>query len=126
MTFKNTPARSAISNFLINSPSPVDAEQIINYLRSKRLHTNKVTVYRYLDALFKGGILDRIDFGEGKYRYEFKKEHHHHLICNKCARVEDVSGEYLSDLESKIRKENGFLIKSHSLEFYGLCKNCQV
>ncbi len=125
MQLKNTPARAAISNFLINSKEPVDALQIINFLHSKKLNTNKVTVYRNLDVLYKNGLLDRFEFGEGKFRYEFKKNHHHHLVCNKCGRVEDVAGEYLTDLESKIRRQNGFLIKSHSLEFYGLCRRCQ-
>lgn len=125
MNFKNTPARAAISNFLMNSSFPVDASQVLTFLRSKKLNTNKVTVYRNLEALYKKGIIDRLEFGEGKFRYEFKKDHHHHLICTKCGRVEDVAGEYLSNLEGKIRDENGFLVQSHSFEFFGICKDCQ-
>ncbi len=125
MNLKNTPARSAIYDFLVRSSSPVDAGQIIKFLRSKNLNTNKVTVYRNLDALFKNGLLERVEFGEGKFRYEFKKNHHHHLICTNCGKIEDISGEYLTVIENKIRKENGFIVKSHSLEFYGLCRNCR-
>jgi len=61
-----------------------------NYLRKKHLETNKVTVYRILDFLFKNQIIERVEFGEGKYRYELKKNHHHHLICTNCGRVQDV------------------------------------
>lgn len=125
MNLKNTPARAAISNFLMNSTFPVDAAQVMEFLHSKNLKTNKVTVYRNLEALYKKGIIDRFEFGEGKFRYELKKEHHHHLICNNCGAVEDVPGEYLSTLESKIKSRNDFLIKSHLLEFFGICKNCQ-
>ena len=125
MVLRSTPARRAISDFLEKSLSPVDAEQIIEFLRSKSLKTNKATVYRNLENLYRNGFLERLEFGEGKFRYEIKKNHHHHLICTDCGRVEEVSGEYLLDLEDKIRRENGFLIKNHSLEFFGLCKDCQ-
>lgn len=125
MNFKNTPARSAISNFLINSSLPVTAEEIINFLRSKKLHTNKVTVYRNLDVLYKNGLLDRLEFGEGKFRYELKKKHHHHLVCAKCSKIEDISEDFTLDFEDKIRKKSGFLVKNHALEFFGICKNCQ-
>ncbi len=122
---RKTPARTAIFEYLERAKTPVDVSDILEYLRSKNLKTNKVTVYRNLESLYNKGFLEKFEFGEGKSRYEVKKEHHHHLICTNCGRVEDVSGEYLKDLETNIKKENGFLVKSHSLEFFGLCKNCQ-
>lgn len=125
MNLKNTPARSAISDFLIRSLSPVDVEEIINYLRTKKLNTNKVTVYRNLNSLYRSGLLDRLEFGEGKYRYEFKRNHHHHLICTRCSSVEEVEGEVFQDMENKLYNDKHFLVKSHALEFFGLCKNCQ-
>ena len=125
MNFKNTPARAAISNFLMNSPSPLDAEQVINFLKTKKLNINRVTVYRNLNSLFDNGFLERLDFGEGKFRYEFKKNHHHHLICTSCGKITDFEGEYISDLENKIRDKANFLVKNHTLEFFGICKNCQ-
>lgn len=123
--FKKTPARTSIIEFLSNSKTPVDVEQIINYLRSKKLATNKVTVYRTMDFLYKNGIVERFEFGEGKFRYEIKKNHHHHLICTNCGRIEDIEGEYLEKLEKDIFKNSKFKVMSHSLEFFGICKSCQ-
>ena len=123
--FKKTPAREAITEFLSKSDSPVDVLAVINFLRSKHLNTNKVTVYRIMDFLLKNEVIDRVEFGEGKFRYEIKKTHHHHLICTNCGKVEDVKADFVSNLEHKIREKNGFLVKSHSLEFFGLCKSCQ-
>jgi Fur family ferric uptake transcriptional regulator len=125
LNFKKTPARLAISEFLSNAKSPVDAEQIIKYLRAQNLETNKVTVYRILEFLFKNQIIDRVEFGEGKYRYELKKEHHHHLICNNCGKVQDVEADVVEKLEKEIQKDKNFMVQSHSLEFFGLCENCQ-
>jgi Fur family ferric uptake transcriptional regulator len=107
--FKKTPARLMVLEYLNNSESPVDAGQIINYLRKKHLETNKVTVYRIL----------------GKYRYELKKNHHHHLICTNCGRVQDVEIGVIEKLEKEIQKDKNFRVQSHSLEFFGLCSNCQ-
>lgn len=125
MNFKITPARSAISDFLLRSSAPVDVEEIINYFKVKKLKTNKVTIYRNLNSLFKNGLIDRLEFGEGKYRYEFKKNHHHHLICTKCQSVAEVEGEAFQDMENRFYNDKQFLVKSHSLEFFGICKNCQ-
>lgn len=123
--FRKTPVRSAINDFLLTSKFPVDVEQIINFLRSKNMDTNKVTVYRTIDFLFQNGIIDRLEFGEGKFRYEFKKGDHHHLICSNCGKVEDVEDKHMKNLEKKIYLNKGFMVKNHSLEFFGLCRDCQ-
>lgn len=122
---RKTPARVAILEFLDSSDFPVDIEQTIKYLRNKNLNTNKVTVYRTIEKLLQSGVINRIELGEGKYRYELQKNHHHHLICTNCGKIEDASGDFIEDLQNKINKKSGFLVKSHSLEFFGLCKGCQ-
>jgi Fur family ferric uptake transcriptional regulator len=109
---------------LNKSKEPVDVSQIISYLRRMELGTNKVTVYRIMDYLYQNGIVDRMEFGEGKFRYEIKKNHHHHLICANCGQIEEVEGDFLKKLEEEVYKTKGFKVKSHSLEFFGLCKNC--
>ncbi len=123
---KRTPARAIIVEFLSKSSSPVDVEQIIQFLRSKSLNTNKVTIYRTLDFLYDNGFVDKLEFGEGKFRYEVKKGEHHHLICEKCKSVEDISDCAVDILEEEIRNKKEFLVKRHSLEFFGICKNCQL
>ena len=126
LNFKKTPARSIIIEFLSNSKSPVDVEQIISFLRSKKLNTNKVTVYRIIELLLQNGIVERLEFGEGKYRYEFKtNHHHHHLVCTSCGRVQDVEANVVEKLENEIQKNKNFKVQSHSMEFFGLCSACQ-
>jgi Fur family ferric uptake transcriptional regulator len=125
LSFKKTPARLAINEFFSSVNTPVDVEQIVQHLRSQKLETNKVTVYRILDFLFKNRIINRVEFGEGKYRYELKKNHHHHLICTNCGKIEEVEGDFLKKMEDDIFKSKKFKVESHSLEFFGLCEDCQ-
>ena len=126
MFLKSTPARAAITDFLRRSSSPVDVEEIINFLRSKKLKTNKVTVYRNIEFLYKNKVVERLEFGEGKFRYEIKKRHHHHhLICTNCGKIEEVKGDFLKKMEEEIYKNKNFKVTGHSLEFFGLCRSCQ-
>ncbi len=122
---KRTPARVKIVEFLSSSSSPVDVSEIISFLREENLNTNKVTVYRTMDLLFANGFIDKLEFGEGKFRYEIKKGDHHHLVCTDCGSVEDVEDRYMEKLEKEIYQNNNFKVKHHSLEFFGICKNCQ-
>jgi hypothetical protein len=64
----------------------------------------------------------------GLKRYELLQEgHHHHVICSKCRKVQDVVLKVDLDAEEhKIQKDTGFKIQSHSLEFFGLCTDCQT
>lgn len=123
--FRKTPARRAITEYLSLTDSPVDVEQIINYLRSKSLNTNKVTVYRIIEFFYKEGIVNRLDLQEGKFRYEIKKSDHHHLICENCGKIEAVSDTVIPEMEKEIQQKQHFLVKRHSLEFFGICSNCQ-
>lgn len=121
---KKTPARLAVIKYLKKVKSPVDVEKIMEEV-NKENEINKATIYRILDLYTKKGIVDKVEFGEGKYRYELQDKHHHHLVCTNCGRVEDVEVEKITEIESRIKDKKGFLIKSHSLEFFGLCRNCQ-
>lgn len=119
---KITTARVEVLDLLERKGDPSDVVFIVDNLKT---HADQATIYRVIEVLTKNGIVNKIDFGDGKYRYELAGDHHHHLICTSCSRIEDVEGESLKNLEKQIRDKNRFLIKSHSLEFFGLCQNCQ-
>lgn len=122
-----TPAREQIVEIFINSSTPISAGDLIESFRILKIPVNKTTIYRELEFLINQSILQEIEFGEGKKRYELKTaHHHHHIICSNCRKVEDVDLDVdLHDEEKKIEKQTGFIIQNHSLEFFGLCKNCQ-
>lgn len=122
---KKTSARLAVTDYFYNVEYPVDAKDILDFLRSKNLKTNKTTVYRIIDYLYQNGLLEKIEFGDGKFRYEMKKGDHHHLICDKCDRIEDITDNFIESFEEEILNKRGFQVKKHSLEFFGICKNCQ-
>ena len=86
------------------------------------------TVYRTLDLLAELDILTKMDFGDGKARFELNNlevHHHHHLICLSCGRVEEVDVDFLEALEDNISQQTGFEIVNHRLKFFGYCSECK-
>ncbi len=122
---KVTGARLAVLDYLASSQKPLDADEIFHHLKTEHEQVDKVTVYRILDSFFQKGLVKRLDFQEGKFRYEKTGEEHHHLICENCGSIEDMSDCNISELEKEIRLKKHFQVKRHSLEFFGLCNLCQ-
>jgi len=116
-----TPARIKMFEVLNSSRSPIAANKIV-----KAVGVNKTTVYRDLELFLKNNFIQEADFGDGIKRYELTElKHHHHLICLKCKRVQDVSfEENLREEEKRIKKTKKFLVLRHDLEFFGYCNNC--
>ncbi len=120
-----TPARVAVMSFLEKSDQPIDVTSVINHLNVKGIKADPATVFRIMNTLTQKGITIPVQFQEGKTRYELSnKEDHHHLICENCGKVEDVSDTIVPTLEKQIKKKYGFKVLRHSLEFFGLCPAC--
>ncbi|HSW88859.1 MAG TPA: Fur family transcriptional regulator [Candidatus Saccharimonadales bacterium] len=121
-----TPARIAVMKLLETTNTPVDVSMIIEYLEEKNIKTDPATAFRIVNMFMEKGLVKQISFNEGKFRYELSsKADHHHLICENCGQIQDISDCAISELEGDIKKKKGFLVKRHSLEFFGLCENCQ-
>ncbi|MBQ1855654.1 MAG: transcriptional repressor, partial [Anaerovibrio sp.] len=89
------------------------------------------TVYRTLELMCSPemNILQKMEFGEKRARYELKKieengHQHHHLICKKCDKVIEFSEDMLEGLEQKIAETCNFNIIDHQVLFYGYCQEC--
>ncbi len=121
---KPSTARTLILGICMNSDLPLDVDAVASKMGTK---AHLATVYRTLEKFVSVGILERIDFQEGKFRYEFMHGHHHHAICNSCGKVEDVvdSLTEVEAIESRIQKESGFRVTKHALELFGICNKCQ-
>lgn len=126
--FRLTRLRKAVVEIFLGSTLPLSAADIIARLEKKKASFNKTTVYRELAFLKETGIIKEIQFlHERVKRYELTSlDHHHHLICLNCKKVEDIVLEaHLEEQEEKIRRSTGFHVLNHSLEFLGICQACR-
>lgn len=122
---KTTNARLSVLSFLDSAKTPLSADEIFDHLKLEHEEADKATIYRILDTFYKKGLVNRLEFSEGKYRYELTGEDHHHLICERCGAVEDISDCNIHILEKEIGEKKQFLVTRHSLEFFGVCSICQ-
>lgn len=121
---KGTKPRLAVLHILEEENRPVDVTDITSSLEKHNIAADQATVYRILDTFVQKGLVHKLEFHEGKFRYEKAGMDHHHLICEQCGRIEDISDCNIPGLEKEIKKKKGFVVKRHSLEFFGVCKNC--
>lgn len=120
---KITPARLEILDILTHTKKPIS----INDISEKLCDTDLATLYRNFETLKGLGIVTQIDLQHGHAHYELaSRKHHHHLICQKCGKVADISKCDTKALEKQALKIAGFSkINSHSLEFFGICNACK-
>lgn len=124
--YKATPPRLAILALFKASRNPMSAQEIIDAL-AKNTSIDQATVYRTLKSLKEKGLIHQIDLRHNHAHYELTDiGEHHHLICLRCGRIEDVHECGVEDVEKNIiRTTKHFAeIKTHTLEFYGICKAC--
>lgn len=123
-----THVRKAIIEILSTATRPLSVQELLASLKKKQLNVNKTTVYRQLELLLFHSIIREIRFQDRSARYELSlgDDHHHHLVCIKCHKTEDVSFEEdLERQEKVILQKKKFKVLQHSLEFFGLCASCQ-
>lgn len=123
---KVTPARIGVLAALEETEEPVDVKSLLQYLKTHHIKADKATVFRIINSLTEKGLAVPIQLNEGKFRYEHAgRANHHHFICENCGAIFDIADCNIEVLEKILKKKKGLLVKRHSLEFFGLCNNCQ-
>lgn len=128
--YKLTPQRQIILQvFIDNQDKHLSAEDVHNIVRQQSNDIGLATVYRTLELLSDLDILQKMDFGDGRSRYEINEStsphHHHHLICLACGKVIEFADDLMEDLENIIAQNSNFTIVDHQVKFYGYCQECR-
>lgn len=115
--------------FLDHQGEHLSAEDVHNILRDQSSEIGLATVYRTLELLSDLSVLQKMDFGDGRSRYEINEDstshHHHHLICLSCGKVREFEDDLLDALEGAVARKSNFAVVDHQLKFYGYCQECQ-
>ena len=119
-----TEPRLDILGILKENHNPLTISEIHSKLKNKK--TDLATVYRTINLFAELRVVNEIDFKDEFKRYEliYDRHHHHHIVCRKCKNVENVETCVLDELENLLKKK-GYSEITHSLEFFGICRNCR-
>ena len=116
-----TEQRRVIAQVLEGAVDHPDVEEL--YARATDMDPNIsiATVYRTVKLFEEAGILDKLEFGDGRARYEpADREHHDHLIDLATGEVIEFVDPEIEALQDKIARKLGYKLKGHRLELYGV------
>jgi len=123
---KTTKAREGLLHLFKYQARPLDVSESIRLLKKRGIKADQATVYRSLSTFSDKGIVRQVNFNDGVVRYEIAdKPEHHHAVCVKCNSIEDIMDCSVEKIEKQISEKKGFSVLNHSLEFFGICKNCK-
>ena len=109
-----------------SSEHHMSAEAIYKALIDINEDVGLATVYRVLTQFEAAGLVIRHNFEGNHAIYELcQGEHHDHLVCVKCGRVEEFVDELIEERQKIIAKTAGFQMTDHALNIFGFCVNCQ-
>jgi len=125
VNLRSTRQRKAVAEVLATITKFSSAQEVHSILFSKGEKVGLATVYRTLQTLAETGAIDVLrNDGEALYR-ACSNDHHHHLVCTGCNKTTEISAPEVEIWTEKIAREQGYVISGHTIEVFGLCKNCR-
>jgi Fur family ferric uptake transcriptional regulator len=98
------------------------AEDVYRALLTEGMDIGLATVYRVLTQFEQAGLLARHYFESGKAVFELNEGNHHdHLVCVQCGKVEEFFDAEIEKRQQKVAKERGFAVHEHALYLYCDC-----
>jgi Fur family transcriptional regulator, ferric uptake regulator len=124
---RDSGARRAVIELLGRQDCCVTAQEIFDQLRSDGRRVGIASVYRTLEQLSREGYVQRIDIGAGTSRFEplhADGQHHHHLVCDDCGKVEAFSDDELERALRRVEHRTGYSVAGHDVVLRGACDDC--
>jgi Fur family ferric uptake transcriptional regulator len=120
-------ARLAVIELLARQDCAMTAIQIDDRLRATRQPIGRASVYRTLEQLEELKLVQRLEMGRGMASYERIEpggEHHHHVVCERCGRVEQFEDPGLERAIGRLEDRVGFEVSEHEVVLRGRCPRC--
>jgi Fur family ferric uptake transcriptional regulator len=125
---KRSSKREQIVNVFLRQEGHLSADDLVDLIRREDHRISRATVYRTLQWMVDAGIARKVDFGEGRFRFEhsYRQPRHFHMICKTCHH----SFEFLSsDIEASIEEvasARNFSAAQSVVQIYGTCEECRT
>jgi Fur family ferric uptake transcriptional regulator len=127
--YRSGGARRAVIELLGRQDCCLSAQEIFDRLRADGRGIGIATVYRALDLLMAKGFVQRLDVGGGTARFEpvhKSGEHHHHLVCRDCGRVDSFEDDGLERALRLVEGRTGYSVAEHDVVLRGACADCSA
>jgi Fur family transcriptional regulator, ferric uptake regulator len=121
-------ARRLVVELLGEQDCCLSAQEIHDRVRERGGQVGIASVYRALDAMDELGLVQRIDLGDGVSRFEPAHpggDHHHHLVCDDCGKVEPFEDSSLESAIERVADGRGYIVAAHDVVLRGACDDCR-
>lgn len=127
--FRAGGARTAVLDAMAEQSCCASAQELHQLIRGNGRSVGIASVYRVLDVLAELRLVQRVDVGDGIARYEPALpdgDHHHHVVCDDCGKVEPFSDSTLEHAIADASKRLGYIVDAHEVVLRGECGDCRV
>lgn len=122
-SLRMTTPRRVIAQVLQDSDDHPDVEELYSRVNAIDSRISIATVYRTVKLFEEAGILDKLEFGDGRARYEdAEREHHDHLIDINSGEVIEFVDQEIEALQEKIAAKLNYELRGHRMELYNVPK----
>ena len=120
--------RELIVNVFLRQQGHLSADDLVALMRSEDQRISRATVYRTLRWMVEAGIARKVDFGEGRFRFEHSYRHprHFHLICKSCNRSYEFLSSDIESLLEEVAEARRFTAGRSVVQIYGTCEECRT
>jgi Fur family ferric uptake transcriptional regulator len=126
--FRAGGARTVVLDAMAEQSCCASAQELHQLIRGNGRSVGIASVYRVLDVLAELRLVQRVDVGDGIARYEPALpdgDHHHHVVCDDCGKVEPFSDSTLEHAIADASKRLGYSVEAHEVVLRGECGNCR-
>jgi len=125
---KHSAKRDRIVDVFLRQKGHVSADDLFDLVRREDPGIGRATVYRTLQWMVDGGIARKVDFGEGRSRFEPSARHprHFHLVCQSCHRSSEFLSSDVESLMEEVAASRGFTPAQSVVQIFGTCEECRT
>jgi Fur family transcriptional regulator, ferric uptake regulator len=121
-------ARERVIEFLDAQDCCVGAQEIHRELVGRGERVGLASVYRVVEVLAEKRLVQRVDLGDGVARFEPLRDavdHHHHIVCDDCGRIEPFADQRLERVIRAVEESSGYAVAGHDIVLRGACSSCR-
>lgn len=120
--------RDVIVQIFLRQDGHLAADEFVELIRKEDARISRATIYRTLQWMVDAGIARKVDFGEGRFRFEHSYRHprHFHLICKTCSQSFEFLSSDIEALIEEVAEARRFAPRQSVLQIYGTCEHCQA
>jgi Fur family transcriptional regulator, ferric uptake regulator len=125
---KRSSKREQIVNVFLRQEGHLSADDLVDLIRREDQRISRATVYRTLQWMVDAGIARKVDFGEGRFRFEhsYRQPRHFHLICKTCHRSFEFLSSDIEALVEEVSAARSFTASQSVVQIYGTCEECRT